>query len=341
MSSSAPHLDGVLSARELEATADALAALQRPSGMLPWYPGGQCDPWNHVEAAMALGVAGRWAEAEAAYRWLAEIQRADGSWHNYYVEAGGGLVVEDAKLDTNVVAYVATGVWHHWLLTEDKALVEDLWPTVAAAVEFVLGMQTERGEVVWARHADHAPWSYALLTGSSSIVHSLRCALALADLLGEDRPRWQLAADRLAHVVAAVPHAFAPKDRWAMDWYYPVLGGVLTGDAARARLAAHWDTFVIEGRGVRCVSDEPWVTAAETAECAMAHAAAGATATAVALLGTTRLHRCDDGSYLTGLVHPDGVAFPAGETTSYTAAAIVLAVDLVTATTPASGLFAH
>jgi hypothetical protein len=336
-----PQLDGVLDAVELAATAESIAALQRPSGMIPWYPGGHCDPWNHVETAMALTVAGRRTEAERAYEWLAATQRPDGSWHNYYVEVDDRLEVEDAKLDTNVTAYVATGVWHHWLVTEDKGFVEDLWPVVQRALDFVTSMQTARGEVVWARHADHAPWDYALLTGSSSIVHSLRCGSALADLLGEERPGWRAAADRLGHVVATMPHAFEPKDRWAMDWYYPVIGGVLTGDAARARLQQHWDTFVLDGRGVRCVSDEPWVTAAETAECAIAHAAAGDRDTALALLRTTRLHRRDDGSYLTGIVYPHEVAFPEQETTAYTAAAVILAVDLVTGTSAASGVFAH
>ena len=64
---------------------------------------------------------------------------------------------------------------------------------------------------------------FALLTGSSSICHSLRCAIALAELLGHERPDWELSAARLAHVIANVPDAFAPKHRWAMDWYYPVL----------------------------------------------------------------------------------------------------------------------
>ena len=26
--------------------------------MIPWFPGGHCDPWNHVETTMALDVAG-------------------------------------------------------------------------------------------------------------------------------------------------------------------------------------------------------------------------------------------------------------------------------------------
>ena len=79
----------------------------------------------------------------------------------------------------------------------------------------------------------------------------------------------------LADVIAHEPEAFAPKHRWAMDWYYPVLTGVIGGADGRARLDDRFDTFVIDGRGVRCVSDRPWVTVAETCECALAHMAVG------------------------------------------------------------------
>ena len=59
----------------------------------------------------------------------------------------------------------------------------------------------------------------------------------------------------------------------------------------------------MEGKGIRCVSDEPWVTASETAECALAYAAIGDRDTATDLLRWTRAHRVDDGSYWTGLVY--------------------------------------
>ncbi len=228
-----PEVEGVLDARQLDATLDAIAAEQLPNGLILWYPGGHSDPWNHVEAAMALAVGGRRTEAERAYEWLVANQLENGAWHNYYLADG----IEDLKLDTNVCAYVAAGVWHHFLLTRDRGFIEAMWPVVERAIDFVLSMQTARGEIIWARHTDGTPWSYALLTGSSSICHSLRCAVAIAEAVGEERPDWELATANLAHVVAHVRDAFEPKDRWAMDWYYPVLAGVVTGPAGATRLA--------------------------------------------------------------------------------------------------------
>ncbi|MFN2606941.1 MAG: prenyltransferase [Acidimicrobiales bacterium] len=330
-------MPGVLEAAEVAATVDSIAAVQLADGMVPWFPGGHADPWNHVEAAMALDAGGRRASAEAAYRWLAATQRPDGAWHQYYL---AGARVKEATLDANVSAYVATGTWHHFLATRDAGFLADLWPVVERAVGFVLALQAPGGEVVWARHADGTPWPFALLTASSSTYLSLRCALAAARRLGHERPEWELAATALGDAVAAPrPGAFLPKDRWAMDWYYPVLVGAVGGQAAADRLAAGRPRFLLGGLGTRCVADRPWVTAAETAECALAHLAAGDDDRARALLAATGHLRHDDGSYFTGMVHPERAHFPGGERSTYSAAAVVLAADALAATGPAAGLF--
>src|SRR3954447_3579248 len=325
----------VVSADELARTVDAIAEWQLPSGMIPWFRGGHADPWNHVEAAMALDLAGHRAKAERAYEWLARMQRPDGAWHQYYLADS----VEQDKLDANVCAYVATGVWHHFLLTRDQGFVQRMWPVVERAIDFVLDLQRPRGEIIWARHADGTPWSFALLTGSSSICHSLRCAIALAEHLGHERPDWELSAGRLADVIRHEPEAFAPKHRWAMDWYYPVLTGVVVGEAGRARLADRFNTFVFADRGVRCVSDRPWVTVAETCECALAHMAVGDRATAEQLFSWAQQFRHDeDGRYWTGTVFPQESRFPAGERSTYTAASVVLAADALAGQSRASAL---
>ncbi len=325
---------GVFDRHEVEATAGSILDCQLDGGLILWAPGGHADAWNHVEAAMALDAAGHGEAALAAYDWLRRHQHADGWWHHYYVADG----VEDPKIDTNVCAYVATGVWHHHLLTGDRSFLETYRPVIERALDFVLGLQKPRGEIIWARHRDGTPWSFALLTGSSSILHSLRCGIAVVGALGDERPDWERAAARLARVIAREPDAFEPKDRWAMDWYYPVLAGGVRGEEGRARLAARRPDFVMEGRGVRCVADRPWVTAAETAECALAHVAVGLREEAVELLRWVAPHRRPDGAYLTGLVHPELVSFPDGECTTYTAAAVVLAADALSRATPAAGI---
>jgi len=331
-----PELDGVLSARDIVRTAESIAAVQRPDGMIPWFEGGHCDPWNHVEAAMALTVAGLDAEAQRAYQWLVDTQLPEGAWFNYYL-AGSG--VKDPRLDTNVCAYVATGAWHHFRVTSDLAVLETLWPVVERALAFVLRHQRPDGAISWSVDPDGHPGRYPLLTGSSSIYHALRCGVACAEALGDERPDWELAAGRLAHAIAHRPEVFEPKYEFAMDWYYPVLSGALDDTAGAERIDTWWDTFVMDGLGVRCVSTGPWVTAAETAECALALDALGRRAAALELMTCTQAHRCDDGSYWTGIVYPDKDTFPFSERTTYTAGAIVLAADALCDATPAAGLF--
>ncbi|NQW67757.1 MAG: hypothetical protein HQ454_00480 [Acidimicrobiaceae bacterium] len=50
-------------------------------------------------------------------------------------------------------------------------------------------------------------------------------------------------------------------------------------------------------------------------------------------------HRQHDGSYLTGIVYPQGITFPHGEVSAYTGAAVILAADAQLAISPAHRLF--
>ena len=67
----------------------------------------------------------------------------------------------------------------------------------------------------------------------------------------------------------------------------------------------------MDGCGVRCVSDRPWVTAAETCEYAMANLAVGNEDVARDLFGWAQRYRHEDGRYWTGTVFPDEGRFPA------------------------------
>ena len=330
---SLPEVPGVLTADDIAATAASIAAVQHDDGAIPWFPGGHTDPWDHVECAMALSVGGLQAEARRAYDWLARRQRPDGSWAARYE----GDEITQSFTDANFCGYIAVGVWHHTQVTGDQQFLAELWPTVRAALDVVVSMQRPGGDIAWARDEKGA-MDEALLTSSSSLYHSIRAGLAIAQALDDPMPDWELAAGRLGHAVRRHPERFTNKARWSMDWYYPVLGGAVRGAAAQRQLAGRWDEFWVEGLGVRCVADRPWVTGAETCELALALDAAGQRERAVEVLASMQHLRDPDGSYWTGYVFDDGVRWPVEQST-WTGAAVILAADAVSESTGGSGIF--
>jgi len=333
MTADIPSLEGLLTAPDVRATARTIVADQEPSGAIPWRAGEHTDVWNHVESAMALLAAGEVEAAERGYAWVPTVQREDGSMPLKIVQGA----VEDASGETNMSSYLAVGVWHHWLVRRDLGFVRRFWPVVRRGLDYAVSLQLPWGGVAWSQEwRDGGPATVnreALLAGSSSIHHALQAGVALAELLRDPQPEWELAGGRLAHAIREHPDRFLDKSEFSMDWYYPVLGGVVRGEAGQALVDSRWDTFVEPGLGVRCVSRNPWVTGAESCELVLALDALGDRERAERVLADVQHLRHEDGSYWTGFVFPENVNWP-GERTTYTAAAMILAVDALSLSTP-------
>lgn len=320
-----------------EAMAAFIAGIQKPDGEIPWSDGGKTDPWDHVESAMGLAAAGRRREAERAYAWLAAQQLPDGSWWSAYRNGRA----EDPTRETHFAAYVAVGVFHHYLTTGALAFVRAMWPTVEKGVNFAVRMQAPTGEIAWAKNREGVADPMALLTGSCSVFLSLKCALMQATLLGRRRRRWEAALGRLGDAIRCRPNLFnMMKSRFSMDWYYPVLCGAVVGAEARRRIDRGWDRFVVPAWGVRCVSDRPWVTIAETSELVLSLVAMGDRDRAAMIFDWILDKRYDGGAYWMGVTFPDRVVWPE-ERTSWTTAAVFLASEALQKTTPTARLFSH
>jgi hypothetical protein len=331
-----------LTPEQIETTTDWIIEQQEPSGEIPWWRGGKMDPWDHTHSAMALTVSGRRDESMAAFRFLTDTQSPSGAWP---CQRTAG-VVTDETTETNHAAYVATGLWHYFTATGDIDFLAECWPTVERAIDFVASMQADHGAICWAADPDQKVWRDPLLTGSSSIHGSLVCAIRIAERLDHDRPRWREARERLARVLRTDLGVFTavtlpePVGRYSMDWYYPVLGGAVRGEGARRRLLdpSAAEVFVAEGVGLRCVSDAPWYTVAETCEFVLALAACGLTDRAMQVFSWMRPFRHDSGAYWTGKTHPEGVFWPE-ELNAWTAATVVLAADALAQDSPTSDFF--
>ncbi|HSG88553.1 MAG TPA: prenyltransferase/squalene oxidase repeat-containing protein [Pseudomonadales bacterium] len=323
----------------LRPTVDYIRSHQHGDGAVAWFDGGHVDPWDHVEAAMGLSIGGCRDEAEAAYAWLRRNQLPNGSWYASYRD---GEVEDDTRAESNFVAYVATGIWHHYLITRDRTFLAASWPMVERAMAFVLSLQAPTGEIYWALDTRTGIDEDALVTGCASIYKSLECTINAAHELGEDPSRWIVARARLGGALRTRPERFdrtwESKARFSMDWFYPVLTGVVKDGEARARLRDRWDEFVEPGIGCRCVADQPWATVAESCELVLALLAAGEARQAADLFSWLHDRRADDGSYWTGYQFDEQVLWPM-ERPTWTAAAILLAADALARATPAARLF--
>jgi hypothetical protein len=233
------------------------------------------------------------------------------------------------------------GVFHHYLITRDIQFLKAMWDTVSQGIQYAINLQASYGEIYWARNKTGAIDKMALLTGSSSIYMSIKCALAIADILGKKRLRWRKSMDKLGLAIKNRPDLFNMiKSRYSMDWYYPVLCGAITGEEAKKRIAHLWEKFVVPEWGVRCVSDRPWVTMAETAEFILTLVAIEDIPRAKTIFSWLNDKRFSDGSFWMGVTFPDGVIWPE-EKTGWTAAAAMLAWDALNEVTPAGKLFNH
>ena len=328
-----------LTKKFFDETLNFIRITQLPNGSIPWFKGGYCDPWDHVEAAMGLSIGGDFVNAERAYQWLVDIQLEDGSWWAAYK---GDKVESNDRKETNFVAYIATGVWHHYLISQNKDFLSKMWPCVKKAIDFVLSQQQSEGDINWAVGSDGFGKKDALITGCCSIYKSLECAYNISVLMNSSQKDWLSARDKLGYALREKPYRFdrtwKSKERFSMDWFYPVLSGVLSSDIAKNHLKSKWNTFVEEGLGCRCVSDEPWVTIAESCELTIALIAAGDFSKASELFSWLHRWRLKDGSYWTGYQFSQDKIWP-DEKPTWTAGAVLLAADALSNYTRGSNLF--
>ena len=311
--------------RLIDEQASFIASYQLPSGAIPWYEGGITDPWDHVECAIALDLAGKHDEAVRAYRWLKDVQNTDGSWYSSYADGQA----EDLVRDSNFSSYIASGLWYHYLSTKNLAFLEEMWLTVERAITFALSLQQPTGEVFWAYGKSGRPWRGALVAGSSCTWQNIRNAIKIAELFGQEKLEWCAASDKLLEALTEHPELFdrfgEDSQRFATSWFYPVLAGVMEGEKAREHILSQWGEFVIDNWGCKCVSTAPWVTTAETCELIMSSCLIGEMDRARLLLDWIVKLQDPLGGFKTGIKLPEEIVWPE-EKTTWTSAGFIIAV---------------
>ncbi len=312
---------------------------QNDNGTIPSNADGSFDPWDFIESITAINFIGDMEKSEKAFLWLKSNQNKDGSWYAKY--SNDGSVLEKNK-PTHFSPYISIGLLHYYKIFSNKEFLKILWPTLEKAINFSLSFQIKNGTIPWSiDHSGNIERDY-LLTGSSSILKGIDCAIAIGKILGyKNQDKWINSYKLLSKAIRKPFGLFdLQKDRsnFSMDSYYPVLSGCLSSNEIEKHIKNTLDNFYDEGLGIRCVQEEPWITVAETNEFIIALVMAKNKKLAKKIF-TESLRISDEKNipYM-GWQHSENIFWP-DERPTWTSAAVLLAADTIFEFTKGFNLF--
>ena len=317
--------------------AKSIKTNQLDSGAIPSNADLSHDPWDHIEAIMGLNFLKDKESSDLAFKWLKNNQNKDGSW---YAKYSNNDPIELNK-PTHFGPYISVAALHYFKIFSDKDKLFELWETIKSAIDFSIDLQNSNGTIPWSIDKNNEIENDFLLTGSSSILKSLECAIAISKILDLDsNEKWTKAYESLAYAVRNPEGLFDKKtdrSRFSMDSYYPIISGVLLDYEKEKYIKKIFKDFYVEGIGVKCVVDEPWVTVAETSEFIISLVISNELEEAKKILvEVMNISDSNDIPYM-GWQYVENIFWPE-EKPSWTAAALILAADSIFDFSPGSDI---
>jgi len=316
-----------------------IKSVQLESGAIPSNKDGSHDPWDHIESIMGLNFADEIEASKLAFSWLIKNQNHDGSWYSKYHD---GVPIEKNK-PSHFGPYIAVAALHFYKTFSNKEFLETLWPSIELAINFALSLQTKNGTIPWSVDENGEVEEDYLLTGSSSILKSIECGIAISNILNNQNNAtdWPKSYDLLSQAIREPKDKFdllKDRKRFSMDWYYPILSGCLDDNKKNFYIDKVLKDFYTKDIGIKCVIEEPWVTVAETCEFIISLMISGRPQDAKNLLLDV-LNISDENQipYM-GWQYEENIFWP-NEKPSWTAAALIISADSVMNFSNASDLF--
>ena len=125
--------------------------------------------------------------------------------------------------------------------TGDTAFLEEFWPSRRAG-DRLRARRTSRRRPARSRGGATTPPTARCSPARRASTRACAARSRSPSGSATSGPTGSSSLGCLAIAIAHRPDAFLDKDRWAMDWYYPILGGVLRGDAAPTRASPRTGT---------------------------------------------------------------------------------------------------
>ena len=292
-----------------------------------------------MESILGLNFSKELNSSKLAFKWLIDNQNSDGSWFSKYEDE---KPIEKNK-PTHFGPYISVAALHFYKIFADKKYLKKLWPTIESAVNFSINYQITNGTIPWSIDSDGLVEEDYLLTGSSSILKSIECAIAIAKILDNKSNinKWIQSYHLLADAIRNSESKFdLLKDRksFSMDWYYPIISGCLCESEKLFYIDKIFKDFYVKDIGVKCVVHEPWITVAETSEFIISLVIAERRKDAQKLLIDVLNISDETGIPYMGWQYKENIFWP-DEKPSWTSSALIVAADTLFNLSDAADLF--
>lgn len=161
--------------------------------------GGYAYCWGRDAAfiASAMDRGGLTSLADRFYEWSLTAQSPDGSWQQRHYH--DGRLAPSWGLQIDEGGSILWGMWQHYLVVEDRAFADRVWPSVRRGAEFLMSYLDEETGLplpsndLWEERIGEHVYSAAAVYGG------LQAAASFAELLGEaaSAAEWRQAAERI------------------------------------------------------------------------------------------------------------------------------------------------
>jgi len=295
---------------------------QTEDGSIVWDLNGKCDPWDHLECLLALAIFEEEAHFKKGMNWF--FANLDDN-HLIQSEFKNGKVHKDYYEHHHAI-YAAVPLLQYLHMGLDKKYVKEKLNEVAKITEATLAARDQFGCFYWAQDIN-GMCDNSLITATSSIYLSLKCAIKIFEKFGINTTELKTELKSIRACFHENSERFdrdqVDRSRFSMDYYYPFLSGL---DQDKESFIKGLSLFYVDGLGIKCVIEEPWVTFAESSELIIALCRFGEFDLARKIFMEIDEFKDQDGVLPTGYQYAEKIFWP-DERSSWTNAAYVIAAD--------------
>ena len=291
---------------------------QNYNGEILWDDKGKWDFWDHCECLIALSIYEEWDAFKKGLDFCLGKINQEGLVKSQYVN---GTITQN-YFEVHHAPYISLPLLQKYYIDGDLDYLFSYRSEMHQIFKGTEKFKDAEGYYHWALD-ESGLVDDTLVTSSCSLELSRRAYNKICKLINDEK---YIINEEIISPKKLRSKKFdrdgISRARFSMDSYYPILCNCGTKEDANKLL----NKFYVNGLGIKCVEEEPWVTFAESSECIMALHKIGLLEEAKKIFNEVLKHKNTKGYFPTGYQYDLRVYWPE-ENSTWTNAAIIMAAD--------------